>query len=73
MIQPALVGIEVFPDFFLLLVIVADGERHQAIERHLAFTIERDQLRADPRELQPLPHHLNRHAEPRGDTSSLIF
>ena len=58
---------QVFPDFFLLLVIVADGESHEAIERHFALAVERNQLRADTRELEPLPHHLNRHAEPRGD------
>ena len=58
---------QVFPDFFLLLVIVADGERHEAVERHFALAVERNQLRADTRQLEPLPHHLNGHAEPRGD------
>jgi hypothetical protein len=29
--------------------------------------IERNQLGADARQLQPLPHHLHRDAEPRGD------
>ena len=58
---------QVIPHFLLLLVIVADGERHQAIERHFALAIKRNQLRTDTGELEPLPHHLNRHAEPRRD------
>ena len=65
--HPLRPGGQVFPDFFLLLVIVADGESHQAIERHFALAVERDQLRTDTRQLEALPHHLNRHAEPRGD------
>jgi hypothetical protein len=52
---------------FLLPVIVAERERHQAIERHFLFSVERNQLRADTRQFEPLPHHGNRHAEPGGD------
>ena len=34
---------------------------------HFALAVERDQLRADAGELEPLPHHCNGDAEPRGD------
>ena len=58
---------QVLPCRFLRLVIVRHGEGHQLVEGHFLGAVELDELRADGRQLEPLPHHRRGDAEAGGD------
>ena len=51
----------------LALVVAADGEGHELVERHAVLGIDVEQLRRDRGEPQALPHHVDRDEERRGD------
>ncbi len=48
-------------------MILGDGKGHQLVERQTAIAVSLHQLGRDRAQAQALPHHMRRHAEPRGD------
>lgn len=58
---------EQIPDLLLTRMIVAEGEGHQVIKRHIAGRVYLVQLRRDRGELETLLHDGGRHAEMRCD------
>ena len=60
------------PCRFLRRVIVRHGERHHLVERHRGLAVEGHQHGADRRQLEPLPDHGRRDAEPGGNVLDAV-